>query len=152
MAKDRIPIELRKTTRKVITLLNSKQMIEIRKVSVKEYNQLTGGTELVGLDEIQRDDPEKRKKIEAILKARFDSYTPEQKEEYKKKNIRDNDKVIIAATIDPKITPEPSDDTIGINELDDIDYYYLLNQIIEFSWGTRQDLKPFREEQTPASN
>ena len=61
-----------------------------------------------------------------------------------------NDDVLILAVVEPLLCSrdEFKSDKVSLSQIPDNDYYFLINEVINFSFG-RQDLKPFREEQTP---
>ena len=62
------------------------------------------------------------------------------------------DKVIVLAVIDPELSLVKEEGKLGINELSDNDYYFLIEKITEFSIGGGQELKPFRNGTTPVGS
>lgn len=66
-------------------------------------------------------------------------------DEQKAAQIAANDRMIVAAVVEPKISlASTDDDTLSVRDLSDEDYFAILQELSTFSTG-RQDLKPFRD-------
>jgi len=71
-------------------------------------------------------------------------------EEERKKQIEAMDRIIVIAVKEPKLSLEKKEGFLCIDELSDEDYYKLVTEITNFSFGGGgENLRPFRNEQNP---
>ena len=124
---------------KKIVELPSGEYFEIKKVTGRDYIR-AGGLPVLSVREIAGQSEEKQKEIAKKL-------TTEQQEKY----MKVCDEMLVLATVSPALSIKKENDKICVHDLSDNDYYALLEQITSFSFG-RQDLKPFRNEQTASNN
>jgi len=127
-----------KFKRKITKIVNlpSGATFEIKKITLRDYIKC-GGITLQSLSDITD------KTVEEKNKIIWDKMTSEQKEQ----QLKINDKIICASVVNPKLTLETnvnSNEAIPISMLDDNDYYFLLNEISNFSFAN-EDMKFFRE-------
>ena len=65
----------------------------------------------------------------------------------KRNSLKLTDKMICASVVEPQLTLDQQDNTICIDDVADLDYYGLINEINKFKTEAGgKDLKPFRNE------
>jgi len=118
--------------------LPSGAVFRIRKLRGRDFLKI-GGFPIVSTTDIARSKPEDI----------FEKISDEER----KKLVEAMDKIIALAVKEPKIGLKKEEGKLCIDELADDDYYFLVNEINDFSMGGGQkNLRPFRNEQTASDS
>jgi len=70
-------------------------------------------------------------------------------DENKRKSTESMDYMIVKAVDEPKLCIEPEEGKLPVSDIVDEDYYFLLKEVTEFSYGRGKDTAPFRTEKEP---
>jgi len=125
---------LRQTNIIKLVELKSGRTFEIKKIKVRDYLlEAVLPIETSG-DIVKLTDEERGKKL-------LEKMTPEQKAGMK----RNNDITLAKATISPPLTVDHEAGKLSVDDLTDDDYYELLTNVMEFSFGQQGDMRPFRQ-------
>lgn len=119
--------------RKLVSL-PSGSVFEIKKITGRDYLR-EGGLGLQSAVDISNPDVSAEKN-----KILFQKMTDEEK----KKSLETTERMVVLAVTNPALSLVQESDKINIKDINDEDFYFLLKEITEFSFG-KKDLDFFRE-------
>jgi len=139
MGNDNEPISpaeyLKQTSAKKIVRLKSGRVFEIKKIRVRDY-VTEANIPILTTDQAKLKDEEKGRQL-------WDKMKPEERRAMKTAN----DLALVKGVIKPPLTNTGEPGKLNVDDLEDNDYYELLDEIMGYSFGREgENIAPFRQQ------